>query len=111
MTPPTEAVLLIFALVMGASHMATLPPTAQLVARHHGVQRLASLLGVVMLVHQVGGFAGIWLGGWAAEVTGNDRLLWLIDIGLALGAVALVWPLRDRISRRVAGSISVAVQR
>ena len=90
--PVTPVVMLGFGLLMGASHMGTLPPTAQLVARQHGVQRLGTLFGVVMLVHQVGSFAGIWLGGWAAEITGSDRLLWCIDATLALGAAALVWP-------------------
>lgn len=109
LTPSVE-VMLGFALVMGASHMATLPPTAQLVARQHGVQRLASLLGIVMLVHQLGSFAGIWFGGWAAQATGNDRLLWLVDIGLALGAATLVWPLRARRDRHTATRIGAAVQ-
>lgn len=90
--PATPAVLLGFAVVMGFSHMATLPPTTQLVARQHGVERLGTLIGVVMLVHQVGSFGGVWFGGWAAAVTGSDRLLWCVDIALALGAAALVWP-------------------
>ena len=98
--PPSPAIMLGFALVMGASHMATLPPTSQLVARRYGVERLGVLLGVVMLVHQVGGFAGIWFGGWAAEATGSDRLLWIVDIGLALLAAALVCPVRARRARQ-----------
>jgi hypothetical protein len=84
-----------FAVVMGASHMAVLPPTSQLVARQHGVARLGTLFGVVMLVHQAGSFAGIWLGGWAAAATGSDTLLWTVDIALALLAAALVWPRRS----------------
>ena len=91
-SPATPAVLIGFALLMGASFMATLPPTSQLVARQHGVQRLGTLFGTVMLVHQVGSFSGIWFGGWAALATGSDRLLWCVDIALALGAMALVWP-------------------
>jgi predicted MFS family arabinose efflux permease len=91
-TPPTAAAMLVFAVVMGASHMATLPPTAQLVARRHGVERLGTLFGIVMLVHQVGSFAGVWLGGWAAEATGSDTLLWTADACLALVAAALVLP-------------------
>lgn len=90
--PVTPQVMLGFGLLMGASHMGTLPPTAQLISRQHGVQRMGTLFGVVMLVHQIGSFAGIWLGGWAAEVTGSDQLLWCIDAALALGAAALVWP-------------------
>jgi predicted MFS family arabinose efflux permease len=92
--PVSSTVMLGFALLMGASHMATLPPTAQLISHHYGVQRLGTLFGVVMLVHQVGSFAGIWLGGWVAQVTGNDQLLWCVDAGLALCAAALVWPRR-----------------
>lgn len=88
--PPSAPVMLGFALVMGASHMATLPPTAQLVARAHGVERLGTLFGVVMLVHQAGSSAGIWLGGVLAAASGGDRPLWLIDIALALLAAALV---------------------
>jgi predicted MFS family arabinose efflux permease len=90
--PPTPVVLIGFAVVMGASFMATLPPTSQLVARQHGVERLGTVFGVVMLVHQLGSFSGIWFGGWAADTTGSDRLLWAVDIVLALGAAALVWP-------------------
>ena len=94
--PPTAAVMLAFALAMGATHMGTLPPTSQLLATQHGVARLGTLMGVVMLVHQVGGFAGIALGGWAAAATGSDLPLWCADIALALGAAALVWPRRRR---------------
>jgi predicted MFS family arabinose efflux permease len=90
--PVSAAGMLAFALAMGATHMATLPPTSQLVARRHGVARLGALFGVVMLVHQVGSFAGIAFGGWAAEATGSDTLLWSVDIALALLAASLVWP-------------------
>lgn len=91
---PTSTALLAFALVMGASHMATLPPTAALIARDHGAERLAGLLGVVMLVHQIGGFAGVWLGGALAQRARSDAALWCIDIALALGAAALAWARR-----------------
>jgi predicted MFS family arabinose efflux permease len=90
--PPSPGLLLGFAAVMGARFMATLPPTSQLAARQHGVARLGTLFGFVMLLHQVGGFMGIAFGGWAAQATGNDRLLWCVDIALALDAMALVWP-------------------
>lgn len=69
---PTPAVLLGFAVAMGASFVATLLSTSQPIAQQHGVQhgtqRLGSLFGVVMRVHQVGRFIGIGIGfgGWAA---------------------------------------------
>ena len=92
--PPSPAALLLFAVGMGASYMAALPPTAELLTRGFGVQRLSALLGVIMLVHQIGGFAGAWLGGIAVEHTGGYAPLWLADMGLALVAAALQWPLR-----------------
>jgi predicted MFS family arabinose efflux permease len=97
--PVSPVLMLAFAVVMGASFMATLAPTAQLVARQHGVQRLGTLFGVVMLVHQIGSFAGVWLGGWAAAATGSDQLLWSVDTVLALCAAALVWPRRTQVDR------------
>jgi predicted MFS family arabinose efflux permease len=103
--PISPVLMLAFAVVMGASFMATLAPTAQLVARQHGVQRLGTLFGVVMLVHQVGCFAGIWLGGWAAAATGSDQLLWSVDVALAMGAAALVWP-RGAAAPRSAPAVS-----
>jgi hypothetical protein len=60
---------------------------------------------VVMLVHQVGCFAGIWLGGWAAAATGSDQLLWSVDVALAMGAAALVWP-RGAAAPRSAPAVS-----
>jgi predicted MFS family arabinose efflux permease len=89
---PTTALMLGFAVLMGLSYMAVLPPISQLLAQHFGQQRLGTLLGVVMLVHQVGSFAGVWFGGWAVQHTGSDRLLWQVDIALALLAVLLVLP-------------------
>jgi predicted MFS family arabinose efflux permease len=89
--PVSAPAMLGFALLMGASHMATLPPTSALIARQHGIARLGTLFGVVMLVHQVGAFAGVAFGGWAAARTGSDSLLWCVDLGLALGAAALAW--------------------
>lgn len=95
-SPPTTAVLLAFAVVAGATYMAVLPPTAQRVAQLFGAQRLGTLFGVVMVVHQVGGFAGVGLGGWLADRHGSDTWFWGIDLALALLAAALVWPRAQR---------------
>jgi hypothetical protein len=70
--PPTAVVMLGFAAAMGLSYMAVLPPISQLLSQHIGKERLGRLMGVVMLVHQVGSFAGIGLGGWAAARSGGD---------------------------------------
>lgn len=91
--PPSTVLMLAFAVLIGLSYMALLPAISQQVAERFGIGRMATLFGVVALVHQVGSFAGAWLGGVVAEATGRDTLLWSIDIGLALTAIALQWRL------------------
>jgi len=91
--PASGAVLLAFALAMGVTYMATLPPTAELLARGFGIERLSSLLGAIILVHQVGGFFGAWLGGVAVEHSGSYTPLWIADIALAALATALQFAL------------------
>lgn len=56
LAPKTEAVVLVFAAVMGVTFLWTVPPTAGLVARFFGTANMATLFGIVMLSHQVGGF-------------------------------------------------------
>lgn len=106
--PPSPVLLLAFAVLMGLSYMALLPAISQQIAERFGIGRMATLFGVVALVHQVGSFSGAWLGGVVAEATGRDTLLWSIDIGLALTAIALQWRLgwspatRSRLQLRAA---------
>jgi cyanate permease len=107
--PPGGAALLGFALAMGATYMATLPPTAELLARAFGIERLSSLLGMTMLVHQVGGFFGAWLGGVAVEHRGSYTPLWIGDIALAAVAAALQFALMRE--RRAPPSVPPAMPR
>jgi predicted MFS family arabinose efflux permease len=50
---------------------------------------------MVMLLHQLGSFAGVWLGGLVAGSMAGYRVMWMADIGLALLAAALTLPLRQ----------------
>ena len=90
---PTPATMLGFAALMGVSYMALLPAISQQVAERFGMTRMATLFGVVGLMHQIGSFAGVGLGGVVAAETGRDTLLWVIDTGMAAAAVALQWRL------------------
>lgn len=91
--PPSPELMLGFAVLMGLTYMALLPAISQQVAERFGIGRMATLFGVVALVHQFGSFGGVWLGGVVATATGRDTLVWSIDIGLALTAIALQWRL------------------
>ena len=84
-----------FALWMGLTYMATLPPTTGLIAQLFGARNVATLFGVTTLVHQVGSFLGAWLGGLELELTGGYTLVWWLDVALALGAAAANLPIRE----------------
>jgi MFS family permease len=95
LAPKTPAVMLIFAAVIGLTYLSTVPPTAGLVAKFFGPQNMATLFGIVMLAHQLGGFLGAYLGGKAFEWTGSYDWMWYADIVLAVGAALVHLPIRE----------------
>ncbi|MEO8653589.1 MAG: MFS transporter [Ramlibacter sp.] len=94
--PKTGPVVLIFSAVMGVTFLSTVPPTAGLVAKFFGPANMATLFGIVLLTHQVGGFLGAWLGGKVFEATGSYDWMWYMDIVLAAGAALIHLPIRER---------------
>ena len=93
--PKTETTVIAFSVWIGLTYMATLPPTSGLIADRFGVGRLATLLGITMLVHQVGSFLGVWLGGLAFAATGSYDWAWKADIVLAVLAAACALAVRE----------------
>jgi MFS family permease len=100
LAPKTGPVVLVFAAVMGLTFLSTVPPTAGLVAKFFGPANMATLFGIVMLAHQVGGFLGAWLGGKVFEATGSYDWIWYVDILLALGAALVHLPIKEALLRR-----------
>ena len=94
-SPKVPLVFFIFAAAIGFTYLSTVPPTIGLVAKLHGARYMATLFGIVMLSHQVGGFLGAWLGGKAFEATGSYDWMWWADIALCLGAAAVHLPIRE----------------
>ena len=95
--PKNELTVLAFSAWMGLTYMAVLPPTAGLIGRLYGAQRLATLLGITFLVHQAGAFLGAWLGGVVLERTGTYDLMWRLDLALAAVAAAISLAVRERL--------------
>ena len=95
LSPKTGPVVLLFAAVMGVTFLSTVPPTAGLVAKLFGTAHMATLFGVVMLTHQVGGFLGAYLGGKVFDTTGSYNWIWYIDIVLAVGAALIHLPIKE----------------
>ncbi|MEN3362750.1 MAG: hypothetical protein V7606_24 [Burkholderiales bacterium] len=95
LAPKTAWTFYIFAAVLGLTWLATVPPTAGLVGKLFGVRYLATLFGLTLLSHQIGGFFGAWLGGLALERYGNFNWMWYADIVLALAAALVNLPIRE----------------
>jgi predicted MFS family arabinose efflux permease len=93
--PKTELTLMLFSAAMGVLWLSTVPPTVQLTARLFGTQWLATIFGLVFLGHQIGGFAGAWLGGLIYDRTGSYDLMWWIAIGCGAFAALINLPVRD----------------
>jgi MFS family permease len=93
--PKTEWTFYVFAAVLGATWLATVPPTAGLTAKLFGTRYLATLFGLTLLSHQVGGFFGAWLGGIAITHTGSYLWMWWADVVLALAAALVNLPIRE----------------
>ena len=95
MAPRTPLTFYFFALVLGVSWLATVPPTAGLVGKLFGTRYLATLFGLTLLSHQIGGFFGAWLGGMAVAASGSYDWMWYADIALATAAALVNLPIRE----------------
>jgi predicted MFS family arabinose efflux permease len=93
--PKTSLTFYLFGAVLGFTWLATVPPTAGLVGKLFGVRYLATLFGLTLLSHQIGGFFGAWLGGIALVRFGDFGWMWYADMTLALAAALINLPIRE----------------
>lgn len=94
--PVTTTSAYMFGAIMGLFWLSTVPLTNSTIAVIFGIKHMSMLGGVVFFAHQLGSFAGGWLGGWLYDQTGNYDLAWAIAIGLSIIAAALNWPITER---------------
>ena len=95
MMPRTEWTFYVFAVGLGFTWLATVPPTAAIVGKLFGIRYLATLFGLTLLSHQIGGFLGAWLGGIAVSRFGDFTWMWYADIALAALAAIANLPIRE----------------
>lgn len=100
--PVTEVSVLVFSATIGFLWLGTLPLTSGLIAVIFGTRYMSTLYGIVFLSHQLGSFAGIWLGGYLYDTTGSYDMIWYIGIVLGLISAALHWPIKERAVQRLA---------
>lgn len=101
--PVTPVTVYVFAAVIGFLWLGTVPLTGGLIAHVFGVKYLSTLTGIAFFFHQVGSFAGVWIGGYVFDTTGSYIIMWILTIGMGIVAALLNLPIDDRqISRPVA---------
>jgi predicted MFS family arabinose efflux permease len=100
--PRSALTFYVFAAVLGFTWLSTVPPTAGLVGKLFGVRYLATLFGLTLLSHQIGGFFGAWLGGIALVRFGDYAWMWYADMSLALAAALINIPIQEARVPRVA---------
>lgn len=95
LAPKVPLTFYAFSIGLGLTWLATVPPTAGLVGKLFGLRYLATLFGLTLLSHQIGGFFGAWLGGLALTSFGNYDWMWYADIVLASLAALANLPIRE----------------
>lgn len=95
MAPKTAMTFFIFAISLGLTWLATVPPTAATVGKLFGVKYLATLFGLVLFSHQIGGFLGAYLGGIVVDKFGHYQYMWYADMALATLAAVLNLPIEE----------------
>ena len=94
--PKTEAVVLVFAAVMGLTFLSTVPPTAGLVAKFFGTGatwRRCSASSCCRTRSAASSAPGS--AARSFEATGSYNWVWYIDIVLAVGAALINLPIRE----------------
>jgi MFS family permease len=94
--PITSTTAYIFGALMGLFWLSTIPLTNGVVASVWGIKHMSMLGGIVFFGHQLGSFAGGWMGGWLYDRTGSYDIAWGFTIALSLIAAVLNWPITER---------------
>jgi MFS family permease len=102
--PPSTASVLVFGAVTGLLWLSTVPPTSGLVALMFGTRWLTMLFGFAFFSHQVGGFLGVWLGGWAFEATGSYDVIWWLSVFFGVASAVINLPIVEKPVARLAAA-------
>ncbi len=90
--PASAESTLVFAAVTGLLWLSTVPPTSGAISRMFGAGSLSMLYGFAFFMHQLGGFLGVLLGGWARAATGSYLPVWILSIALGVISALLCLP-------------------
>ncbi len=94
--PVSTASALVFAAAMGFLWLGVAPLISGVIGRMFGLAHFNTLYGVTFFSHQVGSFAGAWMGGLAYTLTGSYSVAWGALIAIGIIAFTLQWTADDR---------------
>jgi MFS family permease len=104
--PITPASAILFGAVTGLTWLSTVPPTSALVALMFGTRWFATLFGFAFVSHQVGGFLGVWLGGFVFEQSGSYAPVWWLSVLFGVLSALINLPIVEKpIVRRAVPAI------
>ena len=102
MTPMTPTTVLIFSAAMGSLWLATVPLTSGLIAHIYGLRYMGTLYGIVFFSHQLGSFAGVWLGGKMYDLYGDYTVVWWVGVGVGAFSALIHLPVNEKRSAQPA---------
>lgn len=96
-----------FAIIGGASWLATVPLTISLTTDFYGLKKSGTLNGIVFMSHQIGGSVGIQFGGIMRDISGSYVLPFAIGALLLVIASVVSLNIREKqySSRYVSGPV------
>jgi MFS family permease len=100
--PASTTVALIYGAVSGLLWLSTVPPTSGLVALMFGTRWMAMLFGIAFFSHQVGGFLGVYLGGFLYERTGSYDIVWWLGVLFGVISALINLPIVEKPVPRLA---------
>jgi len=101
-SPPSIYMSIFFGITFGLLWLSTVPPTNGIVAQIFGTKYLSTLFGIVFFSHQLGAFAGSFLGGYFYDLYGSYDYAWYIAIALSIFATLVHLPIDEKPIARVA---------
>ena len=102
MLPVTTTSAIAFGGFMGLLWLSTVPPTSALVALMFGTRWMATLFGFAFFSHQVGGFLGVWMGGYLFEKFHSYDAIWWLSIALGIISAIINLPIVEKPVERMA---------
>jgi len=95
-SPKTTITFVIFSFFIGITWLSTIPPTANLIGKFYGVDKLGTMFGISLIYHQIGAFFGAWLGGIVILNMNSLYFMWIFDASFALIAAFLNLPIKEK---------------